>query len=409
MRICSLLTSLRKLTLYNVAVSLPALQPVASRLHELDIFGSRLQDSADGFLTRGWTALTMLSLTCTHMESANMTAALELAALEELDIIRFRHQGGGLQLEQLTGSCPNIKELRLQLDSDMARGIEGRAPCCSLLKLGRLTDLYVSIEEEQLPCSLDLDLPASLTLFVVEGTEYGVMVDFFWALSEAAKCIRSGAQLRRLSCYPAHACLQPAQWAASLDEQYRRLGGQLSSLRELEVWGDTQRLLNALFAVVSSAPHLTFVNLTIMEWQSGMELPPICSASLESISVTAHDSSGEVPIPPLVLTFLPGCTRLQKALVRLPNGLTTEGTAVKIRCHCGSPTSVVPMDVHACAAEHRRVHGYACSFFSAVGVHFLPGSASLQGAPSYTVLHSCHAAGPQQPLTWGHVVMPGIV
>ena len=50
---CSLLTNLRKLTLYKVAVSLPALQPVATRLHELHMPASCLQGRSDGFLTRG--------------------------------------------------------------------------------------------------------------------------------------------------------------------------------------------------------------------------------------------------------------------------------------------------------------------------------------------------------------------
>ena len=85
-RVCSLLTNLRKLTLDDVAVSLPALQPIATRLHELRMIGSRLQDSADGFLTRGWTALTTLCLTHTLVENATMAAQLELPALEELDI-----------------------------------------------------------------------------------------------------------------------------------------------------------------------------------------------------------------------------------------------------------------------------------------------------------------------------------
>ena len=50
-RFCSLLSNLRELTLDNVNVSLPALQPVATRLRELDIYGSCLKGSADGFLT----------------------------------------------------------------------------------------------------------------------------------------------------------------------------------------------------------------------------------------------------------------------------------------------------------------------------------------------------------------------
>ena len=102
---CSLLSNLRKLTLRGVAVFLPALQPVATRLHELVLSGSRLQGSADSFLTKDWTALTTLCFVSTRMESAVFTAALQLPALEELDIQDFRHKGGVLQLDQLTSSC----------------------------------------------------------------------------------------------------------------------------------------------------------------------------------------------------------------------------------------------------------------------------------------------------------------
>ena len=397
--------NVRQLTLHNVAVSLPALQPAATRLHELDISCCRLQDSADGFLTRGWTALTRLSLTHTLVESATMAAELDLPALEELDIIGFRHHSGVLQLDQLTGSCPNIRGLRFLLDSDAARGREGRATCCSLLKLGRLADLHVCIGEKE-HLSVDLDLPASLTLFVVDGIEYATYVDLSWALREAAKCIRRGAQLRRLTCYPAELYLQPAQWGADLDEQYRRLGGQLSSLRELEVKGGTEQLLSALGAIASSAPHLTCLNFGFMERLPRMELPPISSATLESITVTVLKPSNEAPPPPLVLTFLPGCTRLTTVLVGFTRDFTVEGAAAKIRCHCSSPTCIVPMDVLAGAAEHQRVHGY--SGLSQVGVRLLPGPPSTQAVP-YTVLHACHAAGPQQPLMWGHLVMHGIL
>ena len=145
--LCSLLSNLRRLRLFNVPVSLPALQPVATRLRELDLKDSRLQDSADGFLTRGWTVLTALSLENARVETATMTAALQLPALEDLDIIGFRHQDGVLQLDQLTGSCTNIRGLKLQLDSDLARGRDGRGPCCSLLRLGRLADLYIYAKE----------------------------------------------------------------------------------------------------------------------------------------------------------------------------------------------------------------------------------------------------------------------
>ena len=407
----SLLMNLRKLTLQNVAVFLPALQPVATRLHELHLPASCLQGRSDGFLTRGWTALTKLSLARASAEDTDLTQLLNLPALEDLNILNFRHQGGSLQLDQLTGSCPQIRKLMLQQDSVWGR--EGRGPCCSLLKLGRLADLYVQTGEELLHASLDLDLPASMTTFRVAGDEGGDDVDFFWALREVMKCIRRGAQLRKVTCYQADAYLQPAQWGASLDEQFRRLGGQLSTLQELAVWGGTEQLLIALVAVLSSAPNLTCVKFTLMEWLPCMELPPICSASLVSISVTVDGEPSDEPPPPrvtpLVLTFLPGCTQLQQVLVQITDEDLTEGTTVKIRCHSGSPTCVVPMDVHARAAEQMRVYGYA-SGFSEVGVQFLPGPSSAQGVQrAYTVLYACHAAGPQQPLTWGHVVVPGFL
>ena len=402
---------LRKLTLQNVAVSLPALQPVATRLHELHMPASCLQGCSEGFLTRGWTALTTLSLARASADNANLTATLNLPALDEVNILNFRHQGGSLQLDQLTGGCPQIRRLRFQLDSDLVQGREVSGPSCSLQKLGRLANLYMRTGEELLPPSLDLDLPASLSTFMVESDEDSEDVDLFWVLRQAAKCIRRGAHLRRLTCYQAEAYLQPAGWGANLDEQYGRLGGQLSRLQELEVWGCTEQLLSALGAVISSAPHLTCVEITITEWLPCMKLPPVCSASLETITMTFDEAPrNEAPLPreaPLVLTFLPGCTRLKHVLVRVSNGDLAEGTAAKIRCHSGSPMCVVPMDVHARGAEHRRVHGYA-SQFSEMGVELLPGPLSPPSVQrAYTVLHACHAAGPQQPLRWGHVVVPG--
>ena len=77
-----------------------------------------------------------------------MTAALELPALEELDIKGFRHQDGVLQLDQLTDSCSNIRGPRLQLDSDAARSTGGREICCNFMKLGRLAELHIYAKEE---------------------------------------------------------------------------------------------------------------------------------------------------------------------------------------------------------------------------------------------------------------------
>ena len=413
----SLLANLRNLTMHRVAVSLPALQPVATRLRELHISNSYLLGDADGFLTMGWTALTTLSLEDALMETASMTAALELPALEEMNMKGFRHQGGVLQLDQLTGSCLHVRGLSFQLDECMMQARQDR-PCSSLLSLGRLADLYINIYLNAPYATMDLNLPAGLTHLKLQddsdgdGSGNGDCMDFFWALNEAAKCIRRGAQLRKLVCINTEASLQPAQWGASLDEQYRRLGGQLTSLHELEVSGYAgyPLLLAALGALISAAPSLTCVRLTIVVFTCSlphMELSPICSASLKSITVIVDDWADEgPPLPPLVLTFLPGCTRLQEVVVRYGEYAPDDGTAVKIRCHCCSSTCIVPLNVHACLSGNLRTHVYDGPF-KEVGVQFLPGPPCPQGVQKYTVMFACHAAGPQQPLMWGHVVMPG--
>ena len=407
----SLLSNLRTLSMDGVAVFLPALQPVATRLRQLSLFESRLQGSPDGFLTRGWTALTTLSLADARVETASVTAALELPALEELDINGFRHQGGVLQLDQLTGSCPNIRGLRLRLDSDLARGREGSGPCCSLLKLGRLADLYMKVHTlgEPLYAALDFDLPASLSEFEVEGARWmpeSHVVDLFWALREAVKCVSRGAQLRNMTCRYAVAHLQPAQWGASLDEQYRLLGGQLSGLRELEVWGVESvedSLLSAVSAVVSSAPSLVGLKLSLYDMLPHLELPAISSASLESFAVDVFMSGNVAVLPPVVLTFLPGCTRLRQVLVGFVDEHPNEGTVVKIRCHSGSPTCIVPLGLHASQAGRVRTD------FGEVGVELLPGPPCPQGVQSHTVLHICHFVGPQQAFVWCHAVVPGFL
>ena len=314
-----------------------------------------------------------------------------------------------LQLEQLTGSCPNIRGLRFEFSSDLARGREGRGPCCSLLNLGRLADLSIYTECEPIPTNVDFDLPASLAQLTVEAVG-DHSADLFWVLREAMKCIRGGAQLHTLSCQHADAPLQPAQWGASLDEQYRRLGGQLSTLQELDVWGGTEELLNALGAVISAAPYLSCVKVTITEWLPRMEISPIHSASLEGITVTVDRPGNRTPPPPVVLTFLPGCTRLQHVCVHFA-GVLMESTAVKIRCHPCGPSCILPVDVHARAADrwyHRRRYGDACQV-TEVGVQFLPGPPSPPGVQGYTVQYRCHETGSQQPFVWGHVVMPGLL
>ena len=388
------MSNLRKLTLKSVIFCLPALQPIATRLLELDVFGSRLQGSSDGFLTRGWTALTSLSLRFARVESATMTAALELPALEEIDIRAFSHQGGVLHLDQLTGSCPNIRGLSFQLCGALARGKEGGGPCCNLLNLGQLASIVMELEEDPLHANLDFDLPASLTQFVVEGGHYGHSIaDFFWWLREAVKYIRRGAQLHTLSCRYAEAYLQHAQWGASLEEQYRRLGGQLSSLRELEVSGAQEQLLSAVGAVASAAPSLVslVIIMTHSLHMSCVEVSPICSASLENIRVKwrlLHRP--ELPPPQVLLTLQPGCARLREVHVNFMER-PIEGVAVKIRCPCCSRRCIVTVDAYDMV------------------VKFLHMPSSEQGVQECTVLCSGHAPRPEESPVWGYAVMPGIL
>ena len=282
-----LLSNLRKLTLHGVILSLPALQPVATRLHELDTFDCCLLGSADGFLTKGWTALTSLSLTDTSMDNASLTAALELPALEDVSICHFTGpQGEEVQLDQLTGSCLQVSRLKLQLYEPLGQPSEASRQRCSLLNLNRLAKLHITTMP--LKANVDLDLPPSLTQLSLggyPGSSSTHSIDFFWALLEAVRCVERGAQLQRLVCHFAEAHLQPAHWGASLDEQHRRLAGQLGSLRELEIRCDQEQQLSAVGAVVSAAPSLVRLEIVLLETLSRMKVSPICSASLESIRV----------------------------------------------------------------------------------------------------------------------------
>ena len=200
------------------------------------------------------------------------------------------------------------------------------------------------------------------------------------------KCVGRGAQLHKLICNCVHESLQPAHWGASLDEQHRRLGGQLSSLRELEVLGAQDKVLSAVGAVASAAPNLARFKLVLgTRYIVGvlaprMEVLIIYSASLESIRVEWQLARRLQPLPPqLLLTLLPGCTRLQEVLVRF-TGRYIEGAAVKIRCHCCSQRCIVPEEVHA--GHH-----------SDMVVKFLHPPLSEQGVQQeYTVLHASQEA-----------------
>ena len=382
-----------------MAISAAALQPAATRLQALSLTSVSLEGSADGFLTAGWTALTSLSFSLSCAAEDTMCSALELPALERMSNEGFRHRRRVLQLDQLKGSYPRLSRLGFSFAGVSEAGRQS----CRFSDLSRLANLTITDWPAQ--ATPDLDLPASLTKLTIVSER---PVDFFWLLCEAEKCISRGAQLRSLGCSSPEALLQPARWGASLDEQFRWLGGRLHTLQQLWVAGDPDiPVLVAFSAVVSSAPHLTCAKLMVEEWLPRMELPPICSASLERLTVTVACRSSEEP--PLVLAFLPGCKLLREVLVQFrkqAKRLPAEGTAVKIRCHSCSPTCIVPLDPHARAAAFRRAHGYE-DCFTRVGVQLLPGPPSPQGVQDYTVLYTCHAAGPQQSLEWGHVVMPG--
>ena len=407
-RMRSLLSNLRKLSLLSVTVSLPALQPVATRLHELRMSGSRLQGSAYGFLTMGWTALTTLSLNEACMESATMTAALELPALEDLDIAGFRHQGGVLQLDQATASCPSIRQLRLH--SDSARDGGGTGLCRTLPKLRRLTHCSLYIGEEPLHrADTDINLPTSLKGLTIEGPFYGKLgrsrddvLELSWVLSQAAQCIRRGAQLRSVTGIYTDACLQPMQPGASLTEHYQQLGGTLNNLTELDVYGWTTQFFEAIGPVISAAPCLVSVNVTIALCFVRPEFSQICSASLKSMTVTVLERS-YVRTPPMVLTFTAGCTRLQEVLVHVQEGVT-----VKIHCYAGSPECVVPIDVPFGVTERWRAYGLD-SWPKEMGVHLLPGPLPSQGVQCYTVSYTCNVTGPQDARTWVPVVVPGFL
>ena len=405
----SLLSNLCKLTLSRVAVSLPALQPVATRLRELNVSGSRLQGSAEGFLTKGWTALTSLALSHTRMDRTILTATLELPALGDAHICWFRgHQDGELELDQLTGGCPQVSRLVFKLAKCWQHFSQASRQRCSLLNLSRLADLQVM--SDSLQDIVDLDLPPSLTQLRFQGEECcsGAIFELSWALREAVKCIGQGAQLQKLVCNCEGAFLEPAQWDPSLDEQHTRLGGQLSGLRELEVWCAYEQLLSAVGAVASAAPSLTRLHIVIRRELPRVEVPPICSASLESIRVDWGLSIyRERPPPQVLLTFLPGCTRLQEVVVHFMGG-RVKGAAVNIRGHCCNRGYIEPVDGYASFDKSVLEEMYA-GVVNGVAVKFRHMPSPELGAEECTILCTCHAAEPGQASLWGHAVMPGIL
>ena len=138
-----------------------------------------------------------------------------------------------------------------------------------------------------------------------------------------------------------------------------------------------------------------------------MELPPICSASLESVTGRYKLTGHILPPPPVMMTFLSGCPRLQDVRVQFPN-TPKEGTSVKIRCHCNTPWCMVPFEGRAEGLSDEPLWNVGDGL-EEVGVRCVPRPISPQGVQAYTVLYTCHAPGPEQALKWGHVVMPGVL
>ena len=229
---------------------------------------------------------------------------------------------------------------------------------------------------------------------------------FSWVVLAAVECARGGAQLRALTCSDAEANLPlpPTHWGGSLHEQYRRLGGELSHLHELEVSGGGEPLLHAVSGLASSAPSLARLKLVTQEIQPPMQLPPICSASLESITVACAARGHAMTRQPVVLTLLPGCALLREVRVQFHDA-PGEGTAVKVRCHRCSQRCIKPVEVHADDSDDE----YACAGVREVCVKFLQMPPAALGMQGYTVLFACHAVGPAQAPEWGHVVMPGVL
>ena len=380
------------LSLDTVSFSLSTLQPVASRLQTLEISHSRLRGSADGFLSAGWTALKDLSLRDSWLEDDVLTA-VNLPALEAVEIVNYEHQGGTLRVDQLC--CLQLRFLAFQLDSSQAHASEGSGHFCSLVSLPRLARLVVLLVPHQ--AIMDLSLPASLEVLTVQGSSGTDSVDLKWVLLEAVKGCRSGGHLRSLSCIDTAPSSHPEgmAWGASSVARYKELGGQLMGLTDLHVYGRAPTLLSAISAVASSAPSLACLKFGVEEELDDLVLPPISSASLKSITGRYRLMGYIAPPLPVILTFLPGCTQLRDVRVQFYYSMPRAGACVKIRCHCASQDCIKPLD--------------ACAGLEEVGVRFLPLPPSSQGVRAYTVIFTCHAAGPEQAVKWGHVVVPGLL
>ena len=357
------------------------------------MLGCRLRGSPDGFLSASWSALKLLHVRYSRVEHSTL-ATLNLPALESLDVgfLCIGNLGKMLQLDQLR--CPQLSSLAFDLCSNKARASKASRLWCSLVHLAQVADLTLS--HESFRAVLGLDLPASLKHLTLQGTCLGSSVDLKWALLEAGKGIRSGAHLCSLTCAHASPSSHPewVPWGASSTAHYRELGEKLRGLTDLFVSGRATTLLSAISAVACSAPDLTCLTFCVEEELDDLVLPPVCSASLKSITGRFKVIGHKGPLA-VVLTFLPGCTEVCEVHVQFYNNLPIEGTSVKICCHCTSQKCIMPLDVGAGLEE--------------VGIRFLPVPPASEGLQAYTFIYTCHAAGPQQPLKWGYAVLPGVL
>ena len=349
----------------------------------------------------------MLYLRDSHVKDDILTA-LNLPALQSLDIIEFSFWDDdevpdSLLPDQLC--CPQLSCLVYEFcdTSQEALASEDGVQRCSLLHLTKLATLDLMCFHKR--ARMDVSLPASLEHLTLREGSNTDSVDLNWALLEAVKCIRSGAQLRSLTSADSVPSSHPEgmPWGSSSLAHYREFAEQLRGLKDLTIQGSTTTLLSAIAAVACSAPDLTRLEFGVGEELNDLELPPISSASLQTVSGRFHVKGLIVPFPPVILKFQPGCTELRDVHVQFfsyldpPNNRPkiTEGTSVKICCHSTSERCIRPFD--------------ACAGVFEVGVRFLPMPPSSQDVQAYTVTFTCHAAGPEEALQWGHVVTPGIL
>ena len=135
-------------------------------------------------------------------------------------------------------------------------------------------------------------------------------------------------------------------WGASSIAHYWELGDHLSGLTDLSVHGNWPPLFSAIGAVACAAPSLTRLKI-FTQGPNGMELPPMCSASLKSITVLYIRTYLGFPRPqPVILTILPGCIQLRDVHVQ-SDDRPFQGASVRIRCHCNSQGCIMPFEGHA--------------------------------------------------------------